>query len=252
MFDGLGSKPPTTQNLHLWLRARVSHDRVSPATLQLERCYASRFFEWCITMGYMDRNPLKSIPGVPVPVFTNRAAITPEQYGALKDAARRTGSGLADPITIGWYTGARLVDIAYMQWSAVNWTAPCWEFVPRKTRTSGRRVTAPLFGELLSLLHELQKLAAPDAVYVFPYLQLGHERQDGTIQRIFRTVRDSAGLPKNITFHCLRHTRMTRMLNSDNPIDLITAANLLGLSSVDTLRKYNHSTPQNLAKAMSL
>lgn len=249
MLTGLRGGTPTTQNLHLWLRARVSVDRVSPATLQLERVYVNRFFAWCVLMGYLGTNPLKPIPAVPVPVNTRRRAITDEEFERLKASSLKLSDGLYYPMIIGWYTGARLIDIVHMLWYEIDWSAPSWTFRPKKTKRSGRTVVVPLFGPLLASLQELHGTGGYfQKDYVFPALQSLHER--GGIQGIFRKTRDEAQVPKEITFHCFRHTRMTRMV--ENGMDLLTAADILGLSNVNTLRKYNHASLAKKQQAMSL
>lgn len=223
-------------------------DRVSPATLQLERIYVNRFLEWCIDMGYLDRNPMKPIPSVPVQVKV-RPTISSEQFEALKQASTRLGSMMYSLMVIAWYTGARLVDIAHLRWAELDFGLHTWTYVPRKTKLSGRQVTVPVYGELEALLNFHREHPA-DTIWLFPEARVYHERCDGTLQKKFRDVAEEASLPKAITFHCFRHTRATRALNSDDPVSLIAAADLLGLSSLNTLRKYSHTTLAIKEKAM--
>jgi integrase len=48
-------------------------------------------------------------------------------------------------ILLGYYTGARLGDVANMRWSAVDWNKKIIRFTPNKTKKS---VTIPLHSQL--------------------------------------------------------------------------------------------------------
>jgi len=246
------SLTPTT--LLAYLRTRVTKGKIGPSTLALERVYLNKFFEWCKLMGYIKDNPLDPIPHVPVPRKT-RQTVSEEEYQRLKEAARGTyWSGL---LVVGWVTGARISDVCSMRWwdgeSGVNLDTKVWIFTPIKTKSSGLQVELPLFGELYDELKVRYEVRDPDEPYVFPTAYILCRRGDGSIQEEFVKLRNKANVPKSITFHCLRHTRASRMLNSpDNPMDPITVANILGLSSLDTLRRYTHTSVAKKAQGMKL
>lgn len=245
----MDGKELTPKNLLMWMRHRIAHDRIKASTLQLHRTYINKLFEWAKSMGYLEKNPLDPIPRVPVPVAT-RISITDDQYEALKVAANGTlWLGL---LIAGWVTGARLSDISNMRWADLDLVNNTWTFVPQKTKMSGRIVELPLFGELLE--HLKFRFSTHDELdpYVFSEARRLQARQDGSLQELFRDLRTKAGITNGITFHCFRHTRASRMLNSPDGVDPITAANILGLSSLNTLRGYVHTAATIKEKAMKL
>ncbi len=251
LSKGLGDKEPTPENLRAWLRQRLAVDRVSTATLSLERTYANRFFEWCIQMGYLDKNPLKPIPHVPIR-RPDKPTISDAQYKALLKAAE--GSCLWAVITVAWYTGARSIDICNLTWDNINFDTNVLRFIPIKTSKSGRLVELTMVPELRAVFKdwaELDGLPSP-GVSVFPDAKQIHDRGDGSFQYEFRKCANLAGLPKTVTFHCLRHTRATRMLSGDNQVSPLVAADVLGLSSLSTLRRYAKISLEEKEKAMKL
>lgn len=198
----------------------------------------------------MARNPMRLIPSVPVPI-KNRSTITPEQYEALKVASE--GTLFRHLIVVAWYTGARLIDVCRMEWSSIDLENNILYFCPTKTKRSGRMVRLRLGGEVLDVIKfRAEVRASEDEKYVFPTARIYHLRGDGTLQKMFTELRIKAGLPKGITFHCFRHTRASRMLNAAEPVDLITAAEVLGLSNVNTLRRYSHVSLERKETAMNL
>lgn len=245
---GLSGKEPTSENLLTWLRVRASVDRVSSGTIELERVYANKFFEWCISMGYMQRNPLKPIPHLPVklsvkPVFTD------EDYARLRKSAE--GTILWPLLTVGWYTGARLGDICNLKWENVNFETGVLEFIPSKTKDKVRIVQLPLVEELRDLFKSWYD-NRDSSTYVFPEAHQIYSRGDSSLQSMFRYVAGKAGISKKLSFHCLRHTRATRMLNGENKVDPLVAADFLGLSSLETLRGYTKISLDSKTKAMNL
>lgn len=247
---GLAGSDPTPQTCLQWLRSRLTTDRVSHNTLVLERIYANRFFNWCVDMGYMEKNPLKPVPRIS-PKLLTRPVITDAQFAALKRAA--IGTPLLDVMIVSWFTGARLVDVCNLVWDNLNFETNELTYLPRKTKKSGRTVTLPISGELREVFAARWDLRDPDERRVFPVARVLHLRGDGTLQKKFRKIANQVGLPKEVTFHCFRHTRATRMLNHpDCPVDLLTAADILGLSSLATLRRYNHTSIGKKSVAMGL
>lgn len=252
MRRGLKGSEPTSEGLLHWLRNRLSTDKVSAATVMIERTYANKFLEWCVTMGYLERNPMDPVPTLTVPV-RERPTISDEQFATLKQASHNEVLPWGGFMTVAWYTGARTVDICNLQWDAIDLEQGTWTFVPRKTRRSGLEVKLPLSGELLATL-KLRAECKEHPVWVFPVFKVFHDRSDGTIPQEWRKFRNKTDLPKNITLHCFRHTRATRMLNAPDgqQVDPISAANILGITSLATLRRYNHTPLSVKKRAMDL
>lgn len=253
MRKGLAGQEPTTENLLIWLKRRTAVDRVKASTLQVERVYCNKFFNWCTEMGYSGKNPLTPIPTVPVRVV-NRESITEAQ----RDALIRAGEGSFWPaiITVAWFTGARSVDIVNLTWENLinpESTTAILKFVPRKTAKTGREVVLGLNAELQSMFYMLAtalRLIDRTCPFIFPQARQVHMRDDGSFQNHFRALCKKAGLPPGITFHQFRHTRARRMLSGPDPVTPLVAADYLGISSLSTLRRYATSSMDDKTKAM--
>lgn len=251
---GLKGQEPTTEHLLAWLRHRITVDKVKASTLSLERTYCSRFFTWCVEQGYLDKNPLTIIPSVPVRVV-NKPLITEEQKAQLI----RAGEGTFWPylIELAWATGARSSDLVALRWTNIDSSTSyegggCWlVFTPKKTAASGREVRLPLPQRLHAIV-DMRRDVRRDNSLICPEAKTIHDRGNGDFQTSFRRLCDKAGLPKTITFHCFRHTRASRMLSGDDPVSLFVAADVLGLSSLATLRKYTKASDAAKLKAVNL
>lgn len=232
------------------LRKRISTDRVSPATLQLERTYLNRFFNWAIAMGYLLKNPLDPIPHVPLRVISK-----PEISEQQRDALVAAGLGTFWPylITLAWYTGARSSDLVALRWEDVDWVANTLKFAPRKTVKSGRTVELPLNNELKHLLRLWwDSQGQPLTGVICPEAKQIHDRATGSFQTQFKVLVTKTGLSKDTTFHCFRHTRARRMLSGDSKVDILVAADYLGICNLSTLRKYTKASTVDKQKAMGL
>lgn len=70
----------------------------------------------------------------------------------------------------------------------------------------------------------------------------------GNISRVFRKYVDEAGLSKSINFHGLRHSCGTELLRMG--YDINEVAKILGHSSLDITRIYEHLTADDLSDKM--
>ena len=69
-----------------------------------------------------------------------------------------------------------------------------------------------------------------------------------SIRTAFKNACDRAGI-KNLRFHDLRHTFVTRLVLAG--VDLATVSKLLGHSTIQMTMRYSHPTPEALKSAVS-
>lgn len=186
-----------------------------------------------------------------------RGTFTPEQVTALMKAAVEqdhgklifdAGRDWRGAILFAYLTGARLQDVANIQWAAVDLPAKIIAYRARKT---GQRVTIPIHPALESYL---KKMGVPKgtAPYIFPKLAQrdtgGRSGLSMTFSRIMaranvhgEVIIEAKGKGRTIrtlTFHSLRHSFNSAMANAGVAQEV--RMKLTGHKSPDMNKIYTH------------
>jgi site-specific recombinase XerD len=107
-----------------------------------------------------------------------------------------------------------------------------------------------LLGEtVLALLRDYYKTARRKGVYLFPGYKPQSPLCPAAIRKVMKKALRKAGLSKKITFHTLRHSFATHLLESGYDIRVIQA--LLGHASIQTTQRYTHITDRLLSLTRS-
>jgi site-specific recombinase XerD len=109
-----------------------------------------------------------------------------------------------------------------------------------------RRV--PLSKTILEILREYYKTYKPK-FWLFEGQQKGEKYCTRSAQLIFKQTYKQANLPPSVSFHSLRHSYATHLL--DNGTDIKYIQDLLGHNSIKTTLKYIHVTNKDLIKIES-
>ncbi|HBO14276.1 MAG TPA: hypothetical protein DD491_15930 [Halieaceae bacterium] len=202
----------------------------------------SSIFTWAIQEGLATENPCEGVQTAPIGV---REAILDktEQYTALFDALdalqeeAKIPAAAADAIRVLAFTGARRSEVTEARWSWVDLEAGTLT-VPPKGHKSGHRTNKakviPLPSPARAVIAARPKGEPED--YVFP-----GTRGDSAItlpSKLWKTIREKAGLPDGITNHSLRHSLGTMMAVQGAEAAQIMAA--LGHSQMATTQRYIH------------
>ena len=164
-------------------------------------------------------------------------------------------------IVIALYTGLRIGELLALKWTDIdfknkliyinktfettsqNHRTIIYEDLP-KTNNSIREL--PISNQLLSLLKELKSISNCD------YIVASHKNTPIKIrayQKSFENLLNKLKI-KHYSFHSLRHTFATRLL--ENGVDVKTISELMGHSSPTiTLNRYVHTNLENKRKAMN-
>jgi len=118
----------------------------APRTVNITvRKILKRPFQAAVNEGRIPRNPIASIRHLQ-DVAVEKGVFTPEQIARLLDKAEGDWKGL---ILAGYYTGARLLDLARLTWGNVDLTEHSISFTQKKTDA---KLKVPIHSELLDYL----------------------------------------------------------------------------------------------------
>jgi integrase len=185
-------------------------------TANLSVKVVSAAFNAAVRQHIIESNPATAVESLPVRA-EEKGTFTVAQVSKLVRAAEGEWRGA---ILLGYYTGARLSDVANMRWSVVDWRNKVIRFPPSKTR---KAVTLPLHSQLE---RELLKNAGIGNAAMFPSLTgKGTGGKHGLSGR-FNAIMEKAGLEgkrtpasggrtlSNLSFHSLRHSFNSAMANA--------------------------------------
>jgi integrase len=185
---------------------------------------------------------------------TKRATFTPTQVKKLVLAAKGDWKAA---ILFGYFTGARLSDVANMTWAAVDLDAAAITFTPSKT---GKEITLPLHPELK---HALQRL--PRGIGKAPLFPSLAGRGTGGAHGLsgrFTAILERAGIERkmmsvvkggreiaNLSFHSLRHSFTSALANANVSEEI--RMKLTGHSTREVHGGYTHHEFERLREAIA-
>jgi integrase len=138
------------------------------------------------------------------------------------------------------YSGLRLSDIIALQWNQILFDNNEARLNIRQQKTNGIN-HLPLNPESIKYLGERKS----GDIQVFEGLKKNKKHNKVLAQWVA-----DAGIKKNITFHCLRHTNATLLLNKG--ADLYTVCKLLGHSDIVITQIYAKVLDESKRKAVNL
>jgi integrase len=221
-------------------------------TANLSVKVVSAAFNAAVRQHLIESNPATALESLPVKT-EERATFTPAQVSKLIRAADGDWYGAT---LLGYYTGARLGDVANMQWNAVDWNKKLIRFTPSKTK---KPVTVPLHPQLE---RELLKKPGIGKTPMFPSLAgKGTGGRLGLSGR-FVAIMEKAGIEgkitqhakggralSNLSFHSLRHSFNSAMANAG--VSQEVRQQLTGHASPETNKIYTHHELEALRAAVA-
>lgn len=167
---------------------------------------------------------------------------TPDRYRALVVTA--VGSGLRQGELLG--LRAEDVDLArgllHVRHQLVSVPGVPAQLGPPKTDSSLRTVPVPPFVTGALHAHCEQFAAGPFGVLLTNWRGQVVNRQ--SLHRSFRAALASAGLPVTVTFHQLRHTYASLLIEAVESVTVV-AARLGHKNPTETLQTYSHLWPSS-------
>ena len=218
-------------------RSREEHYPISPNT---KHSYFNKL-KACIHQaqadGILDHDPLQGVEGFRAEEGTRmyltidevrKLAETPCRYEPIKKA-----------FLFSCFTGLRRSDIMKMKWGEVHQQGEFTRIIFKQKKTNGLEYLdiTPQAAELMG-----ERGRADD--YVFADIHSPSCTNNAIKEWVAR-----AGIEKEITFHCGRHTFATMMLDLGN--DLYTVSKLLGHREVHTTQIYAKVMDKNKQAAVA-
>jgi integrase len=248
------SKPLTSltaADVQRFLDSRTDED-LAPTTVNMDVTIIRTALNAARRQGIITTNPAEAVE-LPQAAGMERGTFTPAEVKMLVDTAKGEWKLL---IQFGYFTGARLLDCAHMQWAGVDLAGETLTYTQAKT---GKKVTLPLHPDLLA---PLNKLAATDKPELFILPQLASQRGSGSngLSETFKKIMRTAGVDcqtvkgggkrmiSRRTFHALRHSFTSALANQNVASEL--RMKLTGHSTEGEHRKYTHHEMENLRAAV--
>jgi integrase len=245
----------TSQDIRAYRNAELAGGK-SNGTANDSVKIISTAFNRGVRLGTIKLNPCHALDHLPEETF-ERSTFTPEQIQKLIRVAPSLNWKLA--ILFGFYSGARLNDIANLRWNAINFEDRVVIFVPRKTKRAKKILVLPLHPNLEA---ELVKHRGLPLAFLFPSLSGRRtggahglsaefaaimERAEIRPRIIRHTERGRAN--KTLSFHSLRHSFNSALANAGVARELRQA--LTGHSSGKMNEVYTHRELEPLRTAIA-
>lgn len=139
-------------------------------------------------------------------------------------------------------TGLRKSNILNLKWEQIDFDFGFIE-IEKQNNKGHKIIKIPISEKLMQVFQTLPKIDEfvfynPDTGTNYKYIDEG-----------FNNACKRAGI-KNFTFHCLRHTVATRLVERN--IDIRVVQELLAHSSINTTQRYMHPTPKRKLEAIEV
>jgi integrase len=220
-------------------------------TANLSVKVVSAAFNAAVRQHIVESNPATALESLPVNA-EEKGTFTAVQVSKLVRAAEGDWPAA---ILLGYYTGARLGDVANMRWDAIDWRNKIVRFTPSKTK---RPITIPLHPQLE---RELLKKAGIGKAAMFPALAGKDTGGRHGLSGRFAAIMEVAGIEtkrtqasggralSNLSFHSLRHSFNSAMANAGIAQEI--RQKLTGHTSAETNKVYTHHELEPLRLAVA-
>lgn len=199
---------------------------------KLKACIRQAFEE-----GYLPSNPMLRVER-PKTVEVNRMYLTMNEIRTLSETPCHHAT-TKQMFLFSCLTGLRRSDIVHLTWQNVQQQGNFTRIIFKQKKTSGQ--------EYLDITPQAAKLMGPRGESNEPIFKNVYTPSN-TNQVIKRWI-SNAGICKNITFHCARHSFAVMMLDLET--DIYTVSKLLGHRDLSTTQIYAKILDKNKQAAVS-
>jgi site-specific recombinase XerD len=240
-FEAFVGKPLDTvaiEDLEAYQRHLAADRRLEYTTFNQGFCALRSFYGDCLHREWDFRRLPFQKKGRRLPLV-----MTPEEVEALLGACPNIKHRAL--LMTGYGGGLRLSEVLALRPEHIDSQRMVIWVVQGKWRKD-RKVMLP--EKLLLTLREYWREYRP-AVWLFEGQEKGRPLCDKTVQTIFQQVRQRAGITKRVTFHSLRHSFATHLL--DDGVNVVVIQALLGHRSLSSTQIYTHLAGSYLRETTS-
>jgi integrase len=244
----------TPKDIHTYRDEQLAEGK-SPKTGNNAVKIVSTAFNAALRQAYITTNPCTALESLPA-ATAERETFTPEQVASLIEAAE---GDWKRAILLGFFSGARLGDVANMRWDSVDLTRKLVTFTPGKTKRTRKSVIIPLHVEME---RELLKAPGIGKAALFPTLAGITTGGKYGLSSQFAQIMEKAGIAGTITrhtergranrslsFHSLRHSFNSAMANAGVAQEV--RMKLTGQRTADINTVYTHIELEPLRAAIA-
>jgi len=234
---------------------------IRKTTINIELRSIKAAFSWAYKYDLIDRTPYKGQHFM-FDVDPNKRSFTKDEIETLFQATK--GKNIGNIVRLSYYTGMRIGEMLQVTWDLVHLDDQPFIHLPEKiTKTSARDV--PLGEKALKVIQNLQdhlemkkqkypkayEDRTPEEIYLIQKTVGWGQYVKSSVTDMFRRAMKKAGLPKELTFHCLRHSFATHVLEKGG--DLYKVSKIMGHSTTQVTQQfYDHTTAINYRETANI
>lgn len=230
----------TANDIRVYLFNYQRERGCSNRTLDKYRQYLASFFSWAADEGYVQQNPMRTIPAIKYEKKP-RQNLTQLELEYLRQSCQTARERAI--IEFLYSTGCRVSELSGVKFSDLDWTAKTVHLFGKgsKHRTSyiNAKCEVALKAYLTTRVDNCEALFVTERK---PYRQLKKDAVEKIVRNI--SCRTPAEMQKRVTPHILRHTTATLALQNGMPIADISK--LLGHEKIDTTMIYAHTCMESV------
>ena len=226
-----------------------------PITKKTYSTTLSPFFNWCIGIGMMRTNPISSIrlpsvqKGLPKTLSEEEVSCLLKTIGSYDQDSNRFPDGtvlwMQRAVQVALVLGLRVSELCQLKWEDIDYKNRTIRVGGRagfKTKNSKTRLL-PLTKNLMDVLSTSKTTSA----FVISS-STGKGLSGHYLSTRFKYFCRLADLPRHISFHSLRHTTCTRLIQSGASLEV--ARRFMGHSSVSVTQRYIHICDEQFFRAI--
>ncbi|MDR9409989.1 MAG: site-specific integrase [Balneolaceae bacterium] len=230
---------------------RFEKEQIKKTTINIELRSVKAAFNWAYKNEYVDKF---SFRGQEYMFKTKPNRREFKMYELQRLLKQTEGKMIGQVIRLAYYTGMRIGELSDIQWQMINFEKRFID-LPLQITKGNKPRKIPICRNAYYIIkffkHVLEKKRENhpkwykhkpfERCYVVQKKRGIGQYQPRSIQDMFRKEMNKAGLPKELKFHCLRHSFATHTL--ENGADINGVKKIMGHSTLGVIEQfYDHTT----------